>query len=180
MLVYILYAILFVVIGTAAYAGISAAPWVPTKPKQTQRMIECLDLFDGAKVYDLGCGSGTLLFAAAKKNPNILAVGFEISVLPFLVAKIRSLFSRQVTIHYGNLFKKDLRDADVVTVFLMSKIYNKLAQKFSKELKNDALVILEVWPFPNLEPERTIREENLLPMFVYRGRQFRISGTNTL
>lgn len=173
MLTFILYAVLFIILGTAAYAGISAAPWVPTKPKQKNRLLEHLDLRDGMTIYDLGCGTGTLLFGVAEKNPNMKAIGYEISFLPFLIAKIRSLKYKNVHIRYANLFQEPIEDANIVLVFLLSKSYKKLWKKFAAELEDDTLVVLEAWPFPRIEPVRTIREEKLLPLFFYQGKQFR-------
>ncbi len=175
MLTYIIYAIVFVVLATAAYAGISAAPWLPTKPKQKRHLMDQLELSNGTTVYDLGCGTGTLLFSVVEKNPQVNAIGLEISVLPFVIAKIKSWLksSKNVSIRYANLFQKEIFDADIVFVFLLSKSYRKLWEKFARELKDDALVILEAWPFPDLKPIKTIKEDGLLPVYFYLGRQFR-------
>ncbi len=166
------YVILGVILLSYAAGGISAAPWVPTKPRQTRRMVEAAGISDGDKVYDLGCGSGTLLFAAADGAKDVTCVGFEISALPFCLAKVRSWFSRlDVRVRYANLFKADLSDADVVFVFLLEKSYEKLMPTL-KGLKDDARVVVEVWPLPGVEAVEVIKEDGLLPIYVYRGDQF--------
>ncbi len=162
---------------TFSIAGLSAAPWVPTKPKQRKRFIENLEFKDGMTVYDLGCGTGTLLFEALKKNPRIKAIGSEISLLPYIIAKLRLLFGgakyKNVSVRYVNLFKQDLQEADLVFVFLLSKAYPRLIKKFAKELKDDCRVAVEAWPLPDIKPHQIIEEDELLPIYLYRGEQFR-------
>ena len=132
----VLWVLLIAVAVTAAYAGLSAAPWLPTKPKQRRHLIDQLDVKDGKTYYDLGCGDGSVLFALARKNPNVQAIGYEISLLPLGIGLLRKLLGRNayknVSLRFGNLFKQDVSDADVVFVFLLDKSYPKLVKKFTK------------------------------------------------
>lgn len=158
----------WIVLLSAAYAGVSAAPWVPTKSKQKRQIINSIDFKDGDTVYDLGCGTGTLLFETIKKNPNIHAVGIELSIVPYLVAKIRSIFYKNVEIKFGNLFKKDISNANIVFIFLLSKSYPKLIKKLKVDLNPNTTIVVEAWPLQNIEPEKIIKEDNLLPVYIYK------------
>jgi precorrin-6B methylase 2 len=173
----ILILILAPILATAAFAGISAAPWLPTKPKQRRHLIDNLELKQNATCYDLGCGDGTLLFALARKFPTAKAIGYEISLLPFLIGTIRKFIGgkkyKNVSLRFGNLFLKNLSEADLVLVFLLDKSYPKLKKKFSEELKDNAKIVVEAWPMPGIEPKKRLKEENLLPVFIYTGSQFR-------
>lgn len=173
----ILTLIIAAVLLSAATAGLSAAPWVPTKPKQRRHLIQALDLKDGETCYDLGCGDGTVLFALARKNPNICAIGYDISLLPLAIGKLRKLLGgkkyRNVSIRFGNLFTRDISDANHVFVFLLNKSYPRLRKKFAAELADDANVIVEAWPIKDVEHASEIREDGLLPVFIYRGSSFR-------
>ena len=163
----------WIIVGSAAYAGVSAAPWVPTKPKQKRKLMKHVELKDNAHVYDLGCGTGTLLFASKKKNPTIKATGFEISVLPYLIAKLKTWLRpkqyKNISIQFGNLFNQDISNADVIFVFLLSKSYPKLKAKFAKELKDDCIVIVEAWPLLPVPNGQKIDEDGLLPVYIYKG-----------
>lgn len=168
---------------SAAIAGISAAPWLPTKPSQRRKLLEQLPLKGTERVYDLGCGDGSLLFAIARKYPGVHAVGVDISILPMMIGWTRRIFTgigrdksrpyTNVRLHLANLFTTDVRDADVVFIFLLSKAYPRLKTKFAKELRDDARVVVEAWPLPDVEPTSTIRAEGLLPVYIYEGKQFR-------
>lgn len=176
----ILFSILLIFVVTAAIAGISAAPWLPTKPSQRRRLLERLPLKGDEIIYDLGCGDGSLLFAVARKYPNIRAIGVDISLLPLIIGWIRKFVGNHkrrpytnVRLRFANLFTVDVCDADVVFIFLLAKAYPRLKTKFAKKLRDDARVIVEAWPFPDLEAAATIREEGLLPVYIYEGKQFR-------
>lgn len=145
---HILLIIILLILLTSAYAGWKGAPWVPTWSKDINRIIKLADIKPGEKFIDLGCGDGRLAQAAAKKGAR--AVGYEISLLPFLAAKIRQILAREsYKIYFKNFWEADLSEADIVYVFLMEKIYPRLENKLKKELRPGTKVITYVWPLPN-------------------------------
>ena len=165
----IVYIIVFLILLSAVVGSLSAAPWVPTKGKDVGRMIDLANIKSGDKVYDLGCGDGRLVFASTKGGAK--AVGVEIFVLPYLYAKIRSFFVPGSKIKYGNFFRQDITDADVVFIFLMEKSYHKILDKFNKELKPGARVVIYCWPIKEWEDKLIARDkprEIDLPIYSYK------------
>lgn len=169
----VLYFFAVLIIGSAAVAGISAAPWVPTKSRDRAFIFDHLALKGSEAVVDLGSGNGAMLFAAAQRFPAMHAVGYEISFLPLCLAWARKLLFRRVyrnvALRFGNLFTADISKADVIFVFLLNKAYPRLKAKLAKEMRPDALVVIEVWPLPDCTPFRTLRGELTLPVYIYRG-----------
>lgn len=173
----ILQLILLVIVISAAIAGASAAPWLPTKPKDRAHLLDQLKLEPGQKIVDLGCGDGSMLFAVARKFPGVICVGYDISLLPLVFGWIRKLLFfkkyRHVHIKFGNLFKQSVTDADLVFIFLLSKSYPRLLEILKRDLKDTAQVIVEAWPFPHHTPVKTLKEEKLLSIFIYTGKSLR-------
>lgn len=170
----LIFAIIYVIVGTLAIGGISAAPWLPTKRGQRRRVVEVVPLKDGAKVYDLGCGDGGVLLDLAAKRPDIRAVGYEIALLPLAIGLVRKLVAgaagRGVSLRLRDFFGAKVGDADVVFVFLFRESYPRVMRKLAKDLRDDALVVVEAWPFPNAVADRVIpREAQILPMYFYSG-----------
>ena len=165
---------------SAALAGLSAAPWLPTLPKQRRHLFEHLKLTPGQKVVDLGCGDGSMLFAVARLHPEVICIGYDISLLPLCIAWVRKFASfrayRNVHIYFGDLFKQDLHAYDVIFVFLLSKCYPKLVTVLRNSASPNAQIIVEAWPLPNIEPTNTIKAEKLLPMYVYSGQDLRANA----
>ncbi len=125
----------FIILLTFVYAGWKGAPFVPTRKTDVERFLKLADFKPGQKMYDLGCGDGRLVYATAKQG--VKSQGFELSLFPFILAKISGLFQKNTNfkICYGDFWHADLSDADVVYFFLMPKVYPKLADKLKKNLK---------------------------------------------
>ncbi|MFH1711757.1 MAG: class I SAM-dependent methyltransferase [Patescibacteria group bacterium] len=171
----IIFSIVMILLISAAYAGYSAAPFWPSKRKECKNVIDNVPIKPGQKFYELGCGSGTILFSIAKHHPNALFVGYDISIFPFLYARIKKIIGRykNTKVQMKNLFKQDLADADVVFVFLMDKCYPRLMEKFAKELKDDTVVVFQGWALPKIDFDKKIKPEGTLPLYFYHGAQFR-------
>lgn len=161
--------IVLIVLGTTAYAGASAAPWIPTRARDVRRILDLADIQPGERVVDLGCGDGRLpITADLVYHAN--ARGVDISLPQFLHAWISARLkgARRTTIAYKSLFKEDLRDADVVLVFLMSRVYPRLKPKLERELKKGARVLVEAWPIPGWVPDKVDKTPDRLPLYCYK------------
>ncbi len=153
---------------TFAHGAISGAPWVPTGKRDVERFLEIANIKEGERVYDMGCGDGKVLFACAKKGAK--AEGFEIAIFPFILAKIRLFFCKEkknVKIHYGNIWKWDLRGADVIYIYLMPKAYPRMKRKLEKEARKGTRVVTYCWPIRGWESSLKERNENKLGFFLY-------------
>lgn len=172
-----LYVIGLAFVLSAAYGALSAAPWLPTRARERRNLVAKLPMNGTETVYDLGCGDGSLLFALADAHPSIRAVGYDVALFPLLLGWTRKLLSprryRRVSLRFGDLFLSSIRDADLVLIFLMSKAYPRLIDKFQAELKPDARVAVEAWPLPRTNCASTIEGDGLLPVYIYEGKAFR-------
>ena len=116
-------------------------------------MLEMAEVGSGDIVYDLGCGDGRILLAAARRY-HARAVGIEIDPLRYLWCQflITILGQRkQIQIIFGNLFTKNLSEADVVICYLMPDALTKLEKKFKTELRSGTRVVSNRFTFPTLD-----------------------------
>lgn len=159
--------ILFIIILTFAYGAFRAAPWLPTRSVDIERIVKLADIKSGQKIYDLGCGDGRFIEAAAKEGA--IAVGYEISILPYILAKIRLMkFGKNAKVKYRDFWFSNLNDADTIYFFLTPKIFSKIHSKFKKELKPGTSVISYVWPLENMEPIKVDKVEGQANMYLYK------------
>src|SRR3989338_2471936 len=104
----ILKLIAFLCLASFGYAALSAAPWVPTWKRDIERLRRLLNLKEGERAYELGCGDGRVCVALAKDGVQV--VGAELSFVTFLVAKFRQAWTHSTAvIRWGDLFNVDLQ-----------------------------------------------------------------------
>jgi ribosomal protein L11 methylase PrmA len=128
------------------------APWVPTSMRMVRTMLELAEVKPGDRVYDLGCGDGRMIITAARRY-GARAIGIEVDPLRYLWCRmlVTLLGLRdQVSIIYGDFFSQDLREADVVTCFLMQETNDRLEGKLQQELKPGAWVVSNQFSFSGL------------------------------
>jgi protein-L-isoaspartate O-methyltransferase len=119
------------------------APYVTSPQPVVDRMLKLAGLKNGETVYDLGCGDGRILFSAAK-DFGAKAVGVELSST--LVRRTRDQsesmgLAGSVKVIQGDMMQVDLKDADVVALYLMTEANDQLRPKLEKELKAGSRVV---------------------------------------
>lgn len=162
---YFLMTIMFIFLGSFAYAGIKAAPWFPTWSRDIERFLILAEIKPGDRFYDLGCGDGKLVFAAAKAGAK--ATGFEISLLPYLIALAHSWNTRDSNIRFRDFWNINLSDADIVYLFLTPKFNPKAKEKLEKELRPGTKIIAYTWPIEGWEPLKKDFQKGRPPMYLY-------------
>ena len=125
------------------YTKFYGAEYYPASKKVVRKMIEFAKLEKKDAAYDLGCGDGRIVIEAAKKCRK--AVGIEIDMIRMLWAKLKSRKIKNVRIMHGNMFLQDIKDADVIFIFLRQKANDKLLEKFKKELKPGSMIVSHYW-----------------------------------
>lgn len=101
-------------------------------------------------VMDLGCGWGTLLLPLAAKFPQHNFIGVEKAFLPYAVSKLRACKYNNLQIVRQDMFQTDIRQADVILLFLLSHVMKKMADKCAKELKKNTLIYANRFTMPNM------------------------------
>ncbi|PIT89444.1 MAG: hypothetical protein COU27_00310 [Candidatus Levybacteria bacterium CG10_big_fil_rev_8_21_14_0_10_36_7] len=146
---------LLIIIGSFAWGGILAAPWVPLRKKDVKRMLTLASLQKGEKLVDLGCGDGRIILTATNTYGTV-STGYEIALLPFILCYFKILalgFRKKTKVRMKNFFHQDLSGYDVVTLFLTPKAMAKLGEKLKKELKPGSRVLSYAFHIPGWEPD---------------------------
>ncbi len=112
----------------------------------------------GDVVYDLGCGDGRMVILAAQKYG---CRGFGYDIDPERVAAARANaarngVSRLVTIAEADLFAVDFKGADVLPLYLLPEINQKLIPKFAK-LKRGTRLVFHNYGLEGFEPDESIQ-----------------------
>ena len=118
-------------------------PYVPTTDEAVQVMLKLADVKKADVIYDLGCGDGRIIIAAAK-NYGARGVGIDINPQRIQEAKENAKkagVENLVRFEENDLFKADIHDATVVTLFLLPTVNLRLRPKLLQELKPGTRIV---------------------------------------
>jgi SAM-dependent methyltransferase len=137
------------------------APFVRTPEDVVDEMLELAEPRPDDLLYDLGCGDGRIVVRAAEQY-GCRAVGFDID--PARVQEARENASRhevddRVKIVEQDVLTLDLAEADVVTLYLLPRLNEKLLPQL-KRLKPGARVVSHDFGLPGVVPNKTVEFTN--------------------
>ncbi len=148
------------------------APFVPSPQNVVEKMLEAAALKPGETLYDLGSGDGRVLITAAQRF-GAKAVGIEISPKEAQNSRQRIerlLLSDQCKVVEGDLLSTDLSEANVVTIYLLTKSNDKLRPNLERYLKPGARVVSHDYEIPGWVPKKVEKVEahkRVHQLFVY-------------
>lgn len=176
-------------------------PYVPTPPEVVEGMLDMAALRPGERLIDLGSGDGRIPRAAARRGATALGVEIDSA----LVARARMLTRLEALEEHARFVRDDLftvsvRDADVVTLYLLPALNERLKPKLLNEMKAGARVVSHAfdmgdWPhdeFREIADKRVyrwtipaiaggawqvVRDDGTLAQLVVDQRYSRVSGT---
>jgi hypothetical protein len=144
----------------------SGVPWIPTRTPRIRKALQLANLQSGELLMDLGAGDGRVLQIAASEF-GAHALGIEIGPLQCLLGWLRIVASGnsdRAMIRWGNFHNSNLRDADVIFIYLTSTQTVILERKLAQELRPGSRVVSISADFPGWQPSGVDRE---MLIFVY-------------
>lgn len=139
--------------------------YVPTPQPVVDAMLEMAEVKKGDVLYDLGSGDGRIPITAAKKY-GVRGTGIDIN--PQRIAEANENAQREgvtelVTFKEADLFEEDFSDADVVTLYLLDSLNEKLRPRLLAELKPGTRIVSHAFRMGDWEPEetRTVANSNI-------------------
>jgi len=134
-------------------------PYFPSTDAAVQGMLGLAGTGPGDVVYDLGCGDGRIVIAAAR-DFGARGVGVEIDPAPLRMAVYnarRAGVTDRVRFVRGDLFEADIGEATVVTLFLFEDLNRRLLPKLRGELKPGTRIVAHRYGFgADWPPEKTV------------------------
>ncbi len=132
-------------------------PYIPTTETAVKAMLELAEVKSSDIVYDLGCGDGRIVIAAAKRY-GARGVGIEIDPVRVREAKKNARqagVESRVEFREQDLFQANFRQATVVTLFLLPAINQRLFPQL-QDLKPGTRIVSNTFEIGNWKPVREI------------------------
>lgn len=138
---------------------VPSVPFVPTPEVVVERMLDLANVSKDDILYDLGSGDGRIPITAAEKY-GTRSTGVEID--PELVRESRenaetANVSDNVEFLQQDLFATDLREATVVTLYLLPDVNLKLRSKLLEELEPGTRIVSHGFDMGDWQPERVVQ-----------------------
>ena len=159
--------LLFALVGLAAHAQAPSpvspppsldVPFVPTPEGAVTAMLKLAGVQKDDVVYDLGSGDGRIVIAAARRHG---ARGVGIDIDPARIADGErnaqgAGVASRVRFVNQDLFDADIREATVVTLYLLPRLNQRLRPKLLAELKPGTRVVSYGFDMGDWAPERVV------------------------
>lgn len=148
-------------ISHAADAALSGGPYVPTPPQVVDEMLRIAGVTQRDFVIDLGSGDGRIVITAAQKF-GARGRGYDIDreLVERSTAAARKLgLEQKVSFLEQDVLKADIREATVVTLYLLPAMMHELRAKLLRELKPGTRIVSHDFDFGTWKPDRSINVE---------------------
>ncbi len=137
-------------------------PYVPTPEEVVDTMLELAAVGKNDVVYDLGCGDGRIVIAAARKRG---ARGVGIDINPARIQEANDNAKKagvtdRVKFIEQDLFQADIREATVVTMYLLSSVNLKLRPKLLAELKPGTRLVSHAFDMGDWKPDKEVKVDS--------------------
>ncbi|XP_019561743.2 ATP synthase subunit C lysine N-methyltransferase [Aedes albopictus] len=147
-------------------------PYVPATVKQIDNVLASVRrgaCSTSDKLLDIGSGDGRIVIAAAKRL-HLEAHGVELN--PWLVyysrlAALKGGVFGQTKFYRKDLWKYDISGYNNIVIFGVEQMMADLEKKIQNEAKPESTIIACRFPFPTLQPTKTI-EDGIDSVWVYR------------
>ena len=140
--------------------------FVTTPPDVVEAMVELADVTKDDVVYDLGCGDGRMVIAAARKHG---CRGLGVDIDPERVAEARANAEAAgvqglVKFRHQDIYDLDLGEASVVMMFLLSTVNERLVPQFER-MKPGSRIVSHQFSIRGVKPRKVIqvrsKEDNM-------------------
>ena len=134
-------------------------PYVPTHEKVVAEMLKVANVGKDDILYDLGSGDGRIVITAAK---DFGARGVGIDIDPALIREarenaVKAGVADKVKFLQQDLFETDIREATVVTLYLLPEVNRRLRPKLLSDLKPGTRVVSHNHDMGDWTPLKTLK-----------------------
>ncbi|BDR92998.1 class I SAM-dependent methyltransferase [Vulcanisaeta souniana] len=129
-------------------------PFVPTPEVVVRRMLQLANVKRNEVVYDLGCGDGRIVIMAAREfGAEAACIEIRKDLYEQTLRRVKDLgLDNRIHVIYGNFFEESLSEADVVTMYLLTSVNERIKPKLERELRPSTRVVSHDFEMPGWKP----------------------------
>ena len=120
----------------------------------------------------MGSGWGSFVIRIAKKNPQREIIGYELSLLPWLISRLlkKVLSIKNLTLHRQNFYNVNLSDASVLVCYLYPDAMDRIKDKLLLEQSAVDFLISNNFALPSWQPYKVVKLDDFYksPIYLYK------------
>jgi cyclopropane fatty-acyl-phospholipid synthase-like methyltransferase len=143
--------------------------YIPTPPEVVEAMLTLARVTSDDILYDLGCGDGRIVIAAAQEF-GTRGVGIDIDPERIREANKnarQAQVSSCVEFRQQDLFESDFSEATIVILYLLPHLNLKLRPKLFRQLKPGTRVVSHDFDMSEWKPERVMQLQTFEESTLY-------------
>jgi trans-aconitate methyltransferase len=129
------------------------APFYPSSPFVIEKMLALVGVNSESTVYDLRCGDGEIVVAAARNHNAKKVVGIEQNQRLCSIALRRTRYLKNAIIINANYDDVNISEANVVTLYQSANENARLKPKLLNELSEGSKVVSHDFGIPGWRPK---------------------------
>ncbi len=126
--------------------------WVPTPNEIVEALLDMANVKAGDKLVDLGAGDGRIAIAAAKRGANATGIEYNPDMVALSKRNAAQAGVTKAQFVQGDIFQSDFSDADVVTMYLLPALNEKLRPQLL-DMKPGTRVASHQFTMGNWQPD---------------------------
>jgi len=139
-------------------------PFVPSSDEKTLTMMRLANIRPHEKVIDLGAGEGKLVLAMAAKGADVTGIEIDGERATMTINNVAAAgLQERVRIINGNFWQHDLSNYDLIVLYGVPSIMERLEKKIANEAKPTVRIVSNHFTFPNWKPAKTVNN-----VYLYR------------
>lgn len=144
------------------------APYWSSPAEVVEAMLDLGEVSAGDRLIDLGCGDGRIVVAAAARGADALGVDLDAErIAEARAAARRAGLGSRARFRREDLFVTDVREASVVTLYLVPHCHALLRERLLAELRPGSRVVAHAFPLGPW-PAEARADVGRRPIFAWR------------
>ena len=135
-------------------------------------MLTLIDETGTGAIIDLGSGWGNFVIPIAKSNPQRQVIGYELSLLPWLISVLlkKILRLKNLSLYRENFYNVNLPSASVIVCYLYPQAMSKIQAKLLLEQPKIDFLISNNFALPSWQAEKVIKLNDFYksPIYLYK------------
>ncbi|ERP31517.1 hypothetical protein [Chitinivibrio alkaliphilus] len=144
------------------------SPPLPTSCSVRREILQAIPSHS-TRFVDLGSGWGGMVHAVQRHRPSMEVWGYEHSLLPYGISRLRTLLYRGVHLRFGSFFQHSIEEGDCLFAYLTPSVMRRLEAWISPDRDISFTLICHTFGVYHKKHFKKIYAQDIFrsPVYIY-------------